>query len=116
MEKKLYLMYPQVKGVIAPEIYGHFTEHIGGVFYDGLWVGRDSSVPNIKGFRKDVIEKMLRGLKKNCDFALEEQSILQNCSESYHKEEGRHIPIVYGDYYLMEALLKLRKKNMIRIF
>ena len=58
MEKKLYLMYPQAKGVIAPEIYGHFTEHIGGVFYDGLWVGRDSSVPNIKGFRKDVIEKM----------------------------------------------------------
>lgn len=56
--KKVYLMYPQKKGTIAPEIYGHFTEHIGGVIYDGIWVGRDSKIPNIKGFRKDVIEKL----------------------------------------------------------
>ena len=28
--KKIYLMYPQVIGKIAPQIYGHFTEHIGG--------------------------------------------------------------------------------------
>lgn len=59
-EKKIYLMYPQEKGVIAPEIYGHFTEHIGGVFYDGLWVGRDSSVPNVKGFRKEIVDKLRR--------------------------------------------------------
>ncbi len=56
--KKIYLMYPQKKGRIAPEIYGHFTEHIGGVIYDGIWVGRDSDIPNIKGFRKDIIEKL----------------------------------------------------------
>jgi alpha-N-arabinofuranosidase len=55
---KLYLIYPKKKGRIAPEIYGHFAEHIGGVFYDGLWVGKDSDVPNIKGFRKDVVEKL----------------------------------------------------------
>ena len=56
--KKLYLVYPQKKGIIAPEIYGHFTEHIGGVIYDGIWVGRDSEIPNIKGFRKYIIEKL----------------------------------------------------------
>ncbi len=56
--KKVYLVYPQKKGVIAPEIYGHFTEHIGGVIYDGIWVGKDSKIPNIKGFRKDIIEKL----------------------------------------------------------
>ena len=56
--KKLYLVYPQKKGTIAPEIYGHFTEHIGGVIYDGIWVGRDSEIPNIKGFRKYIIEKL----------------------------------------------------------
>ena len=60
--KKLYLVYPQKKGKIAPEVYGHFTEHIGGVFYDGLWVGKDSKIPNIKGFRKEIIEK-LRAIK-----------------------------------------------------
>jgi len=56
--KKVYLMYPQKKGTIAPEIYGHFTEHIGGVIYDGIWVGKDSNIPNVKGFRKDIIEKL----------------------------------------------------------
>lgn len=57
-EKKIYLVYPKKIGTIAPEIYGHFTEHIGGVFYDGLWVGKDSKIPNINGFRKDIIEKL----------------------------------------------------------
>ena len=55
--KKIYLIFPKKKGTIAPEIYGHFSEHIGGVFYDGLWVGKDSSIPNVRGFRKDIIEK-----------------------------------------------------------
>ena len=56
--KKVYLMYPRKRGTIAPEIYGHFTEHIGGVIYDGIWVGRNSEIPNIKGFRKYIIEKL----------------------------------------------------------
>ena len=43
---------------VEPELYGHFTEHIGGVFYDGIWVGEDSPVPNIRGFRRELVEKM----------------------------------------------------------
>lgn len=58
MDKKLTIVFPEKIGHIAPEIYGHFSEHIGGVFYDGLWVGKDSEIPNIKGFRKDLIEKL----------------------------------------------------------
>ena len=56
--KKISIVYPKKLGTIAPEIYGHFSEHIGGVFYDGLWVGRDSDIPNINGFRKEAIEKL----------------------------------------------------------
>ena len=58
MEKKITLVYPEVTGVIAPEIYGHFSEHIGGVIYDGIWVGKNSSVPNINGYRRELIEKL----------------------------------------------------------
>ncbi len=54
----IYLIFPDSPGTIAPEIYGHFTEHIGGVFYDGLWVGKDSEVPNIRGFRKSLIDDL----------------------------------------------------------
>src|SRR2546428_11855846 len=34
-------------GTISPEIYGHFIEHLGGVIYDGVWVGEQSKIPNI---------------------------------------------------------------------
>jgi unsaturated chondroitin disaccharide hydrolase len=57
---------------------------------------------------ESTVEKMLKGLQSNCDFTLENQSILQNGTERYHDTRGFHIPIIYGDYYLMEALLKLK--------
>lgn len=56
--EKLYIVYPEEIGQINPNIYGHFAEHIGGVFYDGLWVGKDSKVENINGFRKEIIDKL----------------------------------------------------------
>jgi len=55
--EKLYLMFPEELGEIAPEVYGHFSEHIGGVIYDGIWVGKDSEVENVHGFRKFLIDK-----------------------------------------------------------
>ena len=45
-------------GVIAPEIYGHFIEHLGGVIYDGVWVGERSKIPNEGGIRRAVIDAL----------------------------------------------------------
>ncbi len=45
---------------IAPEIYGHFAEHLGRCVYDGFWVGEDSPIPNVRGIRKDVVEALRR--------------------------------------------------------
>ena len=45
-------------GRIAPEIYGHFIEHLGGVIYDGVWVGEKSKIPNQGGVRTAFIETM----------------------------------------------------------
>ncbi|MCQ2182210.1 MAG: alpha-N-arabinofuranosidase [Bacteroidales bacterium] len=46
-------------GVTIPaEIYGQFSEHLGRCIYGGLWVGKDSKVPNIEGYRKDVFEAL----------------------------------------------------------
>lgn len=45
-------------GIIAPEIYGHFTEHLGSVIYDGIYVGENSKIPNQHGLRSALIEKM----------------------------------------------------------
>src|SRR5437764_12367508 len=45
-------------GTIAPEIYGHFIEHLGGVFYDGVCVGEKSTVANTGGLRQSVIDAL----------------------------------------------------------
>jgi alpha-N-arabinofuranosidase len=47
-------------GTISRNIYGHFTEHIGGVIYDGVWVGKDSKIPNVGGIRKALVEALRR--------------------------------------------------------
>jgi len=39
-------------------IYGHFAEHLGGCIYGGFWVGPDSSIPNTRGIRNDVVEAL----------------------------------------------------------
>ncbi len=47
-------------GTIQPAIYSQFAEHIGGVIYDGIWVGPDSKVPNLGGIRKALVEHVRR--------------------------------------------------------
>jgi alpha-N-arabinofuranosidase len=46
------------EGKINRNIYGHFMEHLGRCIYDGLWVGEDSTIPNTRGIRNDVIEAL----------------------------------------------------------
>ena len=48
--------------VIPKEIYGQFAEHLGRCIYDGIWVGKDSPIPNVDGYRKDLVEA-IRELK-----------------------------------------------------
>ena len=45
-------------GDIAPELQGHFTEHIGEVVYNGIWVGENSKIPNVGGIRKALVDHM----------------------------------------------------------
>lgn len=44
--------------VIPKEIYGQFAEHLGTCIYGGIWVGENSSIPNINGYRIDVLEAL----------------------------------------------------------
>ncbi|MUP37217.1 alpha-N-arabinofuranosidase [Labilibaculum euxinus] len=47
------------KTKINKEIYGHFAEHLGHCIYGGIYVGEDSQIPNVKGFREDVVGALL---------------------------------------------------------
>ncbi len=43
---------------INKNIYGHFSEHLGRCIYGGLFVGKDSPIPNKNGMRTDVLEAL----------------------------------------------------------
>ena len=45
-------------GTISPLIYSHFTEELGAVIYDGIWVGEQSKIANTQGIRSALVEKL----------------------------------------------------------
>ena len=58
----LTVLTNQGKQKINREIYGQFAEHLGSCIYGGLWVGPYSNIPNVKGYRSDVLQA-LKNLK-----------------------------------------------------
>ena len=59
-DSRIEILADEPLGTISPNIYGHFTENLSGVIYDGIWVGRNSKVPNVGGIRKELVEQMRR--------------------------------------------------------
>ncbi len=45
---------------IDRHIYGQFAEHLYTGIYGGIWVGEGSKIPNIHGYRKDVVAALKR--------------------------------------------------------
>ncbi len=57
MEK--YLINPNQKiSKISKDIYGHFAEHLGRCIYNGIFVGKNSKIPNVNGMRSDVVNAL----------------------------------------------------------
>ncbi|NOT46857.1 MAG: alpha-L-arabinofuranosidase, partial [Acidobacteria bacterium] len=47
-------------GTVNSNLYSHFVEHLGGVVYDGIWVGEKSKIPNIGGIRKSLVDALAK--------------------------------------------------------
>lgn len=56
--EKLIVNLDRKKAKIAREIYGQFAEHLGRCIYEGVYVGEDSDIPNVRGIRTDVVEAL----------------------------------------------------------
>src|SRR5436305_10275557 len=59
-ESRLEVLVNEPIARTAPEIYGHFVEHLGGVVYDGVWVGEGSKIENVGGIRKAIVDHLRR--------------------------------------------------------
>jgi alpha-L-arabinofuranosidase len=42
-------------GIVRPELHGQFAEHLGSCIYGGLWVGKNSHIENVNGYRKQAV-------------------------------------------------------------
>ena len=48
-----------------------------------------------------------------CNWNVEEDGITTAGSARYHREEDREVPIIYGDYFLLEAVLRLLNRDFL---
>jgi alpha-N-arabinofuranosidase len=60
VEARVTILADQPGAVIDPNIYGQFVEHLGRGVYEGIWVGPESSIPNTRGIRNDVVAALRR--------------------------------------------------------
>ncbi|MBR6029678.1 MAG: glycoside hydrolase family 88 protein [Clostridia bacterium] len=62
-----------------------------------------------KAAYREAALRLVDGLLASCDWSEARCGLLTKCTASYHDDgAGRHTNITYGDYFLMEALAKLR--------
>ncbi|AJH00783.1 glycosyl hydrolase family 88 [Clostridium beijerinckii] len=56
--------------------------------------------------------KLLKTLdSKRCDWTTDCDCIVSNCTAAYHRKD-HHFNIIYGDYYFMEAIFKLKGDDL----
>lgn len=60
-----------------------------------------------KMYKNAAIKVLMATEKQYCDWSESEDSIVQYGTEAYHFG-GKNIPIIYGDFFFIEALLKLK--------
>ena len=67
---------------ISKYLHGTFAEYFGTTIYDGIWVGKESPIPNINGFRRDVVEGV-----RECGLTVFRWPG-GCCAEKYHWQDG----------------------------
>ena len=60
VESRVEILLNEPIGAISPNLYSHFVEHLGGVVYDGIWVGEKSKIPNYGGIRKALVDNLAK--------------------------------------------------------
>ena len=67
-----------------------------------------------KRFYVEAAVKMLKATdEKFCNWDPKYDSIVQMGSGSYHTTHDKHVPIIYGDYFFIEAVLRLLGKDIL---
>lgn len=71
----------------------------------------DRIVPG-KGYGKTAFVLASTLAKTRADFSADTDGILQRCTGSFNGKADREVNFVYADYYFLESLLKMQKKDV----
>jgi unsaturated chondroitin disaccharide hydrolase len=64
------------------------------------------------GLYREGALRILKSLYENYGaWDRDEEGILTKGTMSYHQEKGRNRPLIYGDFFFLEALAKLRGES-----
>ena len=67
-----------------------------------------------KDFYVQAAVKILKATnQKFCNWDIHYDSIVQKGSGSYFTDHDKHVPIIYGDYFMIEAILRLMDKDVL---
>ncbi len=64
-------------------------------------------------YEKAAWQMLLALTEKFCDWSPDREGILQAGSAKYHRESDREVPIIYGDYFLTELVLRFRGQEFL---
>lgn len=76
------------------EISSHVTEYEKPLYIQGAL-----------GLLRSTVEKF-------ADWDTDTDGVLGGGTVAYHRPEGKNVPIIYGDYFLAEALLRLMDRDI----
>ena len=75
------------------------AEHVGE---EEAWIYREHAKQIVKAVSSQC-----------CDFNVDTDSIVQQCKVDYHSSKDRQTDLIYADYFLAEAVLRLMEKDFL---
>ena len=100
----------------APEEPKRYDSTAGAIAACGLIEIAKNVPENEQKIYLGAAINVLHAMEKTfCNWEENEDSVLQMGTEMYHSVNGKgdHIPIIYGDYFFTEAILKLRGEEFL---
>lgn len=72
-------------------------------------------VPELeKNFYYEAALKIVRNIEaRYADLQTERHGMINGATSAYAEPETRHVPIIFGDYFFVEALLRIQKKDFL---
>lgn len=97
----------------APPINADTDTSAGMIAACGLLeLSRSLSKEHGKLYKDTALQLLSAVLDSYTDFSIETDGLVMGGAVDYHGKEGKNVGLVYADYFLIEALLKLKDSEM----